>query len=438
MYSKITLLSLFFISLLCQSCQLPTNDVVEFEKYNKIEGFSSPFQSVLDTTSDTLYVLDKIKGLIVLNFNDTRYSNLEEIMAFPKNFSVDTTEIIKTNTLPENTPVPYDVKSNLSSSALKYELIPISFAVISKNATPYAFVISTVSISSETSDKAGNYFGGMYYILKINLHNKTVEWAFPLDAVPKDEADKSYDVGHKGRGITVSNDAIFIAGDKYPIRIIPIDADGNIHPDYQYDENYNRKVLTINSGSKKTTDPNLIQVYEDKIYLSSRNNYDSGIHCYAFSLPLALGSFSTGLPYYSENSSYSYTRNFPKSMRIVGGNLYASFYKNFIIYQLNPNNPIERSIFLNDNVMVIDSQPYNNLYIASYNYKIEENKIAETGYDHFFIRSGIAVFDQNFTKIKDFYVDGNIRNTQIIEKNSKILAISICQDKTYLIVNGIE
>ena len=91
--------------------------------------------------------------------------------------------------------------------------------------------------------------------------------------------------------------------------------------------------------------------------------------------------------------------------------------------------------------LVSDVKVIDDYYAAVYNYKIEEDMTVSSGYNHLFIRSGVAFWDKDgkrLTRSDDYWIDGNVKHVELWKNEDSYFSISVCQDKGHLIINQLK
>ena len=443
-YMRLNYLFIFFVicSVMLSSCDgLPRTDEVDIAPYNVISGLSLPMQS--QKKDNMLYVLDKKSHIYCIDLNE--YSEL---------FNKDLSSKGKSGTLSSNSPknskalsesekialkLPADTirPKGINLSKLNYSLIPVSFSLMSSGTS--LFVIVCVSCS-DNSD-----IDGMYYILNFDTATKTIVTAIPLDKltsyrVSDDEStdittDAEKSTGNVARQIFADDDKLFVTGNKR-LFIIPLE-NGKVAADYDY---YTDKEKSfISAETTKTMSPYLVQAFNNNVYLSSREN-NFGVHVYNYDLESKTISFLR-----KEKAVNNVIGNhYPISMNIINNKLYCSSYEKFGIFKIeNTDTPsvIETSIKVSNLSLVSDVKVIDDYYAAVYNYKIEEDMTVSSGYNHLFIRSGIAFWDKDgirLTKENDYWIDGNVKNVELWKNEDSYFSISVCQDKNFLIINQLK
>lgn len=437
---------LFVGSMILSSCDgLPKDDEVDIAPYNTIAGLSLPIQSQIK--DNMLYVLDKKAYVYCIDLNN--YSSL---------FNEDLKNKGVSGTLSSNTPkdskilsesekialkLPVDSirpgsgkeENGIKLATLKYTLTPMSFSLTPDGTSLY--IVACVSCSDNSS------IDGMYYILNFDTASKTVSSAFPLDklssyrdsddAISDTTTDVKKDTGNTARKIYANTDKLFVTGNKR-LFIIPVQ-DGKVNPDYDYYTNKEKSF--ISAETEGTMSPYLVQECDNKVYLSSREN-DYGVHVYNYDLDKKTVSFIK-----KENVINDVIGNhYPGSMNIFNNKLYCSSYNRFGIFKIDGETvSIEFNVPVCDNSYVADVKVIEDYYAAGYNYKTEEDMTVTTGYNHLFIRSAVAFWDKDnkrLTSENDYWIDGNIKNIELWKNGNSYFSISVCQDKTYLIINQLK
>ena len=441
---RLNYLSILFVicSVMLSSCDgLPRTDEVDIAPYNVISGLSLPMQS--QKKDNMLYVLDKKSYVYCIDLNE--YSEL---------FNKDLSSKGKSGTLSSNSPknskalsesekialkLPADTirPKGINLSKLDYSLIPVSFSLTSSGTS--LFIIVCVSCS-DNSD-----IDGMYYILNFDTATKTIVTAIPLDKltsyrVSDDEStdvttDAEKSTGNVARQIYADTDKLFVTGNKR-LFIIPLE-NGKVAADYDY---YTDKEKSfISAETKETMSPYLVQVFNNKVYLSSHEN-NFGVHVYNYDLEAKTISFLRK----EEAVNNVIGNHFPISMNIINNKLYCSSYEKLGIFNIE-NSDVPSVKVSEEKVsnlsLVSDVKVIDDYYAAVYNYKIEEDMTVSSGYNHLFIRSGIAFWDKDgkrLTKESDYWIDGNVKNVELWKNEDSYFSISVCQDKNLLIINQLK
>lgn len=443
-YMRLNYLSIFFVicSVILSSCDgLPRTDEVDIAPYNVISGLSLPLQS--QKKDNMLYVLDKKSHLYCIDLNE--YSEL-----FDKNLINKG----KSGTLSDNSPkaskalsesekitlkLPSDTirPKGINLSKLNYSLTPVSFSLMSSGASLYIIVCVSCSDNSDID--------GMYYILNFDTSTKKIVTAIPLDKLTsyRISDDESTDVttdakkstGNVARQIFADEDKLFVTGNKR-LFIIPLE-NGKVAADYDY---YTDKEKSfISAETTETMSPYLVQVVNNNVYLSSHEN-NFGVHVYNYDLEAKTVSFLR-----KEDAVNKVIGNhFPISMNIINNKLYCSSYERLGIFNIeNSDEPsvIESNEKVSNLSLVSDVKVIDDYYAAVYNYKIEEDMTVSSGYNHLFIRSGVAFWDKDgkrLTRSDDYWIDGNVKHVELWKNEDSYFSISVCQDKGHLIINQLK
>lgn len=449
--SRYSFLVSFLLILFVVACGLPTNEIVEYDDCNSIRGFDVPRKIiVVDGTSDVAYVLDTEKGIVrVPLYNFSGFENITD-----SSFSVSSSDILPEPTLKTITDkvyVPYDMNKDAS-----YSFTPIDFALLDKGTTKYLYVLTYVTTDD---DDAGDYLDETYFVYRINVsdpNNIVIDDEddfLPLDSFPSsetDEDDETYDLNNVARRIYATSRALYISGNtKHPLRVILLDTSTGKFLDEMIPDKYgDRTVIDSSSSSRETIDPGVIVGYEENsdntsnIYMASRDTSEPGIHKYVISDISAIidgNDSTTSYPDFSDEINEDF---FPRSLHLVNGSLYGSYYKQFKVYNLSSGS--QRSLKLGNKVVVSDTFVFglSDVYVAaSYNYKIEEDEYADFGYDQETLWSGIKVYrdtGSSYDKTKDVIIHGVVASIGVVENNGKYVSLAVCQDRAKIVINDVE
>lgn len=438
---RLNYLFVFFatFSVLLSACDdLPKDDEVDIAPYNIISGLFSPLQS--QKKDNMLYVLDKKSHIYCIDLKN--YSSLfnEDLKSSGISGTLSSNSPKASKALPDSEkftlklPVSTVRPKGIKLSELNYSLIPVSFSLSPDGSSLY--IVAYVACDNSDID-------GMYYILNFDTATKTISNAFPLDIltsykVSDDAADVTTDAnkntGNIARQIYVNDKSLFISGNKR-LFIIPI-KEGKVDPDYDYYTNKEKSF--ISAETTETISPYLVQEYNDNIYLSSREK-DFGVHVYSYDL------VKKTISYQKKESVINDVigNHFPASMNIFDNKLYCSSYEKFGIFNINENKglSVAMNVPVRDLSFVSDVKVIDDYYAAGFNYKIEEDMTVSTGYNHLFIRSGVALWDNSGVRLtpeNDYWIDGNIKNIELWKNGNSYFSVSLCQDKDYLIINQLK
>ncbi len=427
-------------SLFLSACDtLPKDDEVDIAPYNVISGLSLPFQT--QKNDNMLYVLDKKSHLYCIDLND--YSSLfnEDLKNKGKSGTLSNNSPKASKALSDNEKITLKFPTNavrpskINLSKLDYSLNPVSFSLSPDGSSLYIVVYVSCSDNSDID--------GMYYVLNFDTASKTVSNAFPLDTLTSyrvsDDVttdvtiDATKNTGNVARQIYASNKSLFISGSKR-LFIIPV-KDGKVDPDYDYYTNKEKSF--ISAETTETMSPYLVQEYNGNVYLSSREN-NFGVHVYNYDLTKKTISFQKKESVVNDVIGSRY----PASMNIFGNRLYCSSYERFGIFDIeNETSSVAMNVNVCDLSLVSDVKVIDDYYAAGFNYKIEEDMTVSIGYNHLFIRSGVALWDKNGTRLtseNDYWIDGNIKNIELWKNGNSYFSVSLCQDKNYLIINQLK
>lgn len=435
-------------SVLLSACDnLPKDDEVDIAPYNVISGLSLPFQT--QKKDNMLYVLDKKSHVYCIDLND--YSSIfnEDLKSKGKsgtlsNNSPKASKALSesekiTLKLPIGTVRPYNKDDGkIDLSKLDYSLVPVSFSLSPDGSSLYIVVYVSCSDNSNID--------GMYYILNFNTADKKVVNAIPLDTMKNysyTDSDATTDIdvisdatastGNSARQIYANDKTLFVTGNKR-LFIIPI-KNGKVDPEYDfYTDN---KKSFISAETAETMSPYLVQEYNGSVYLSSREK-NFGVHVYNYDLTKKTISFLKKESVINDVIGNRY----PVSMNIYGNKLYCSSYERFGIFNIE-NETLSLAMNINacDLSLVSDVKVIDDYYAAGFNYKIEEDMTVSIGYNHLFIRSGVAFWDKDGNRLTakdDYWIDGNIKNIELWKNGNSYFSISLCQDKTYLVINQLK
>lgn len=426
------------LSVLLSACNsLPRDDEVDIAPYNVIYGLSFPIQS--QKKDNMLYVLDKKSYMYCIDLDN--YSSL---------FNNDLKEAGKSGTLSSNSPKSSRTVTDSEKCELKlppnntarpkgiklaelaYSLTPISFSLSPSGSSLYI----VVCVSSDNSD-----IDGMYYILNFDTAAKSVLNAIPLDTLDSywESDDATTDAstgaekstGNIARQIYANDETLFVSGNKR-LFIIPI------KDDYSYVSK------TENSISAETTEimsPYLVQEHNGNIYLSSREN-NFGVHVYGYDLT------KKSISYQGKESIVNDVigNHYPVSMNIFDDKLYCSSYGKIGIFTIDEKNKTptlckKMEISVSSLSFVSDVKTIDDYYAAGFNYKTEEDMTVSTGYNHLFIRSGVALWKSDGERVtgeNEYWIDGIIKNIELWKNGDSYFSVSLCQDKDYLIINQLQ
>ncbi len=433
--------ALLTCSIIFLSCDgLPRTDEVDIAPYNTISGLSLPFQS--QKKDNMLYILDRKDYLYCIDLNN--YSPLfnEDLKdkgisgTLSNNRAKDTKTLSDAEKillkLPKDTVRPAKIKK---LADLKYSLTPISSSLTPDGTSLYIVVCVSCSDNADID--------GMYYVLNFDTAAKTVSNAFPLDVLNSykisDDVDTDVttdvkkNTGNTASQIYANDTNLFISGTKR-LFIIPT-KEGKVNPDYDYYTDKNNSFVSVETTN--TMSPYLIQEHNNKVYLSSREK-DYGVHVYSYNLE------ERNISWVKKESIVNDVigNHYPACMNILDGKLYCSSYEKFGIFNIETENTeILENKKVCDSSFVCDVKTVDGYYATAFNYKIEEDMTVSSGYNHFFIRSGVAFWDdegERITPENGYWIDGNIKTIELWKNGNSYFSISICQDKNVLIINQLK
>lgn len=435
------------LSILLSACDgLPKEDEVDIAPYNVISGLQLSLQT--QKKDNMLYVLDRKSYVYCIDLNN--YSSVfnEDLKDKGKSGTLSNNSPKASKALSESEKITLKLPNNavrpkgIDLSNLKYSLNPVGFSLSPDGS--FLYIVVYVSVDDDDNDE----IDGMYYILNFDTAEKKVSHAFPLDimkeysyvssdATKNEITDVTTDVSESTvnsvRQIYSNGDALFVTGNKR-LFVIPM-KDGKVDPDYDYYTDKEKRF--ISAETTETMSPNLVQEYNGNVYLSSReNNY--GVHVYNYDLTEKTISFRK-----KESAVNDVIGNrYPVCMNIFGDKLYCSSYEKLGIFNIGSDTlSTVTNINVCDLSFVSDVKVIDDYYAAGFNYKIEEDMTVPMGYNHLFIRSGVAFYDKDgnrLTENGDYWIDGNIKSIELWKNGESYFSISLCQDRTSLVINQLK
>lgn len=280
----------------------------------KVSGFSIP--SKVEIYNDKLYVLDKTKGLYIL-----------DLPSNSQMFTQGTTVSSLSASLIANS-APALWYDSTSDTSLDYTLYPVDFAFTSDN--KYIFAITKCTIDP---DGSGSSYSSeiRYYINRIEVANPTSFDAstdlLALDAFKDNSTDTDYDMNNKAFFITANNNALYLSDYYKSLRVILINSDSlhKFSSINDVDASGDRVVIS----KKQTFYPGNIAVKNNTIFLSSLQSNESGIDVYDY-----LPNSDDHTPDYLGNK-FSSLPSYPFDMLIENNYLYCATSSGLYIYDIN-------------------------------------------------------------------------------------------------------